>query len=181
MKKVNVNSMILVSALFAMLLLPAAGELLAQDERIVYIDSYRIRQEYKEFQEAQEQFNKEIDDWNQEGLDMQREVDSLETELEKKRLVLSPGPLKEKQDEIETKKAALQKFTNDIFGPGGRAERSNENLTKPLLDRITGILEKIAIENNYSYIFDAVDGNIAYANKSLDITEKVLDELAELE
>lgn len=152
----------------------------AQEGRLVYIDSYKIRQEYKAFQEAQDVFNTEIDEWNQEGYDLQREVDSLEVELDKQRLILSPAKLKEKQDDIEDKKAALQKFTNDIFGPNGRAEQRNQQLTKPLLDRITAVLEKIAIENNYDYILDAVNGNIAYAKKTLDITEKVLEELEDL-
>ena len=181
MKGVIRNKLVLLLALVGLFLLPDAGDLLAQEGRIVYIDSYRIREEYKEFQDAQEVFNKEVDVWNQEGFEMQKEVDSLETELEKQRLILSPAKLKEKQDEIETKKAALQKFTNDVFGPNGKAEQRNQQLTKPLLDKITAVLEKIAIENNYLYIFDAVNGNIAYAKKTLDITDKVLEELEALE
>lgn len=158
-----------------------APDVMAQESRIVYIDSYRIRQEYKEFQDAQEQFNSEIDEWNQEGFDMQKELDSLKTDLEKKRLFYSPDKLAEAQDVIATKEAALQKFTNDIFGPNGRAERRNTELTQPLLDKVTQVLEKIAIENNYLYILDAVNGNIAYAKKTLDITDKVLEELAALQ
>jgi len=178
---VNLRKSAVLLVIAAAVMFMAADDLMAQEGRIVYIDSYRIRQEFKEFQDAQEAFDKEIDEWNQEGFDMQREVDSLETELEKQRLILSPTKLTEKQDEIETKKAALQKFTNDIFGPNGRAERRNQELTKPLLDKITAVLEKIAIENNYLYIFDAVNGNIAYASKNLDITEKVLEELSEIQ
>ncbi len=154
---------------------------LAQEGRIVYIDSYKIRQEYKEFQEAQNVFNTEIDEWNQQGYDLQHEVDSLEADLEKQRLILSPAKLKEKENDIEDKKAALQKFTNDIFGPNGKAEQRNQQLTKPLLDKITAVLEKIAIENNYDYILDSLNGNIAYAKKTLDITDKVLEELEDLQ
>jgi len=178
-----VNTFSLQKIVFAALCLavffmfPNSDVAVAQDGKIVYIDSYRIRQEYKEFQDAQEQFNKEIDEWNKEGLELQNEVDSLQAELDKKRLILSPGKLQEREEEIETKKAALQKFTNDVFGPNGKAEQRNDQLTKPLLDKITAVLEKIAIENNYAYIFDAVNGNIAYARKTLDITDNVLEEL----
>jgi len=161
--------------------LSIAPDVMAQEGRIVYIDSYRIRQEYKEFQDAQTAFNTEIDEWNQEGFDLQRELDSLKVDLEKKRLFYSPDKLDETQDVIATKEAALQKFTNDIFGPNGRAERRNQDLTQPLLDKVTVVLEKIAIENNYLYILDAVNGNIAYAKKTLDITDKVLEELSEMQ
>jgi Skp family chaperone for outer membrane proteins len=54
-------------------------------------------------------------------------------------------------------------------------------LTKPILDKINLVLEKIATEENFIIIFDSVNGNIAYAKKSLDLTDLVLDELKKLE
>jgi outer membrane protein len=154
------------------------SDLMAQSERIVYYNSQRVFQEYKDFRDAQDLFDKEVDEWTQEGYDMQKELDSLKTEFDKQRLILSPAKVKEKQDEIETKTAALQKFTADIFGPNGKAEQRNQQLTKGVLDKVTAVLEKIGVESNYLMILDAAA--IGYAKKSLDITDKVLEELAEL-
>ncbi len=152
-------------------------DLLAQSGKIVYVDSYRIRQEWKEFLEAQAQFDKELDEWQQEAMVLEKEVDSLKRDLQEKALLLSEEARAKREEAIGTKEAALQKYMVDIFGQGGKAEQRNRDMTKPLLDRITAVLERIAQQKNYDYIFDAVNGNIAYAKKSLDITDEVLDEL----
>ena len=153
----------------------------AQSGKIVFVDSYRIRSEYKEFLEAQELFDKELDEWQQEAMGMEREVDSLKKDLNDKALLLSEEARTTKQDGIDAKEAALQKYMVDVFGQGGKAEQRNRELTKPLLDKITAVLEKVAQEKDYDYVFDAVNGNIAYAKKSLDITDEVLEELQKLQ
>ena len=161
-------------AFAAIMALPMS--LQAQD-KIVYIDSYRIRLEYKEFQDAQTQFNKEVEQWNLEVENGQKEIERLEAELAKQALILSDAKKKEKEVEIETKKTAWQKMANDIFGHDGRAEKRNMELTKPLLDKINLVLEKLALSEGYALILDSVNGNIAYSKKELEITERVLEEL----
>jgi len=39
------------------------------------------------------------------------------------------------------------------------------------------VIEKVAVENNYSMIFDAATGGLLYAKPSMDITDLVLEEL----
>jgi outer membrane protein len=164
----------LMIALLAVFALPYAAK---AQEKIVYIDSYRIRLDYKEFQDAQAQFNKEVEQWNADVERGQKELDTMTAELNKQALILSDAKRKEKEAEIQTKKEQWQKMANDIFGPDGRAEKRNAELTKPLLDKINTVLEKIAIAEGYNLILDTVNGNIAYGKKELDITQKVLDEL----
>lgn len=154
-----------------------ASDIVAQSGKIVYVDSYRIRNEYREFQEAQSVFDQDLDEWQQEAMAMEKEIDSLKKDLNDKALLLSEEARSKKEENISTKEAALQKYMVEVFGQSGKAEKRNQDLTKPLLDKITAVLEKIAQDNNYDYIFDSVNGNIAYAKKSLDITDKVLEEL----
>lgn len=153
----------------------------SQEGKLGYIDSMRLRAEYKEFEDAQAQFDKDISRWETEADSMRKEIDSLQTDLDKKGLLYSETTKKEKEEQFETLKARYQKFANDTFGPGGKAERRNAELTKPIIDKINQVLEKIAVEDNYALIFDSVSGNIAYANKALDLTDKVLEELKKLE
>lgn len=169
-----------ISFVFAVLAFAAISlvplSLQAQD-KIVYIDSYRIRLEYKEFQDAQAVFNKEVEQWNIEVETGQKEIERMEAELAKQALILSDAKKKEKEAEIETKKAAWQKLANEIFGPDGRAEMRNVALTRPLLDKINAVLERVALTEGYDLILDSVNGNIAYAKKEMEITDKILEEL----
>ena len=83
--------------LFALFALPLT---LKAQEKIVYIDSYRIRLEYKEFQDAQTQFNKEVDQWKAEVEKAKNEIDAMEADLQKQSLILSDAKKKEKESEI---------------------------------------------------------------------------------
>ncbi|MFH2054742.1 MAG: OmpH family outer membrane protein [bacterium] len=149
--------------------------------KVVYIDSYRIRLEYGEFKDAQVEFNKEVEAWNAEVEQGQLGIEQMEADLAKQALILSEAKRKEKEAEIEAKKLEWQQAANEIFGPNGRAEQRNAELTKPLLDKINLVLEALARDNGYDLILDAVNGNIAYGKKDLDITDRVLEELEKTE
>lgn len=153
----------------------------SQEGKIGYVDSMKLRTEFGQFADAQAEFDKDVQAWQEEIAEMESMIDSLENDLEKTSLVLSQAKKKEKEENLETKKLEYQRLTNEIFGPGGRAEKRNAELTRPILDKINQVLEKIATEENFIMIFDSVNGNIAYAKKSLDLTDLVLEELKKLE
>ena len=182
MRRKNLKPLVIfyLSLVFSFLLLfPSSTS--SQEGRIGYVDSMRLRAEFGEFTEAQAKFDQDVKAWQDEAAEMKKTIDSLETDLEKTSLILSEAKKKEKEDLVEAEKRKYQKFTNNIFGPGGKAEKRNAELTKPILDKINLVLEKIATEENFIMIFDSVNGNIAYADKRLDLTDQVLEELGKLE
>lgn len=151
------------------------------EAKIGYIDSYRIRKDFKEFSEAQAKFDKEVTTWQAELDSMRQELEVLAEEYQRQRLILSEQAKKDKEQKLRAAEQEFQQATNSIFGPDGRAERENAELVKPILDKINAVLEKLAVENNYDYIFDSVNGNIAYAKKEFDLTDQVLEELNRLD
>jgi outer membrane protein len=162
-----------------LLFLPSSTS--SQEGRIGYVDSARLRTEFKGFQDAQAQFDQEVKTWQEEIGQLKTTIDSLVADSAKYSLVLGEAKRKEKNDYLQSKRLEYNKLTSDIFGPNGRAEKKNADLTKPILDKINLVLEKIATEENFIMIFDSVNGNIAYAKKSLDLTDLVLEELKKLE
>jgi outer membrane protein len=158
-----------------------AGDAASQEGKIGYVDSMRLRAEFKDFKDAQAEFDENVRTWQDSLALMELQIDSLKQDLEDTKLLLSEGKKKEKQDNLKAVELKYQNLTNDIFGPGGRAERRNAELTRPILDKINQVLEKIAAEENYVMILDSVNANIAYAKKNLDLTDIVLEELRKLE
>jgi len=159
-------------------LVVAAMAAQAEDNKIGYVDSQRIFSEYQEYQDAQAKFDKEVEGWNSQAEQMRTEVDQLTEELESQSLILSAEKKKEKQAYLKAKQDTLKQFLDATFGTDGKAERRMAELSKPVRDKVLEVIEKIAIDNNYSIIFDAGTVNIAYAKKSLDITDDVLAELS---
>ncbi len=152
--------------------------LLADDVKIGYVDSQRIRAEYQAFQEAQDKFDKDVETWDAQAQELKGQVDLLTEELQGQSLMLSPEKKKEKEDFLKAKQDTLQQFMDATYGPGGKAERRLAELSKPVRDKVLEVIEEISIKNDYWIIFDSGTTSIAYAKKSLDITDEVLAELA---
>ncbi|MBN2226778.1 MAG: OmpH family outer membrane protein [candidate division Zixibacteria bacterium] len=149
----------------------------AQIGKFGYVDSDQIFASYKDWVKAQEEFNTEYKAWDEEARSMQSELDEMTEEYEKQKLILSPEKKKEREAAIDAKRQALDAYTKQIFGPAGEAERRNNMLVKPLLERINAAIERVATEENYDFIFNSA--GLAYAKKDFDITEKVLNILEE--
>lgn len=170
------------------LLLAAAlcSPIMAQELKIGFVNSAEIFSKYKSFADAQEKFNKEVEEWQKKAQSMKSKVDSLaayikgEVDVLPPRLpfhALSESKQREKRDEYQQEEAKYKQYVETVFGPDGTAERRNAELTQPMLDKINSVIAKIAQEEGYTYVFDAVGGSIAYADTKYDLTEKVIEEL----
>jgi outer membrane protein len=151
---------------------------LAQEGKIGYVDSQKIFAESPEFQDAQQRFDKEVEDWNARASTMNDEVEKLREDSQKNSLVWSSAKKKEADDQLKAKQDTLQQYLDETFGPNGKAEKRMAELSKPIKDRIIGIIKRIAIENDFDVVLDAANVSIAYAKESLDLTDEVLAELA---
>ena len=175
--RVAVFAAVLSAGLFFSGTTPAFGA----DLKVGFIDSERIFNEYKGVQEAQKQFDQDIQTWKAQATEMKTSVDKLRQEVESQRLMLSDSKLQEKEVELQTKIRDHEVFVQRIWGPSGELEQRNEALTKPIIAKIRQIVDKIGLEEKYSFILDAADGNIVFGNKALDLTDRVLEELGKME
>ncbi|MEJ2720010.1 MAG: OmpH family outer membrane protein [bacterium] len=149
----------------------------AQDIKFGYIDSQRIFLEYRETQEAERVYKKEVDQWKAEAAAKEQEIAKLQEELRAQSLMLSEEKQKEKKLELDKKLEDYQQFVAETFGEEGIAAQRNRELTQPIVDRINRILERLSEEEGYSMVFDIANANIVYAKKEFDLTERVLAEL----
>jgi len=146
-------------------------------QKIGYVDSDRLKNEYKPFAEAKDQLNKEVADWQKRADSLSRNIKMLEDSLAKVGLILSSEKKKEREDEIAKTKKDYQQFLAETFGVGGKVERRNSELSKPILDKVNAAIAEVALENNFDLILDTVTGSVAYGRKSLDATDRVLEKL----
>ncbi len=145
--------------------------------KIGYIDSQRIFAEYRETQEAELVYKKEVDQWKAEAAAMEQEIARLQEELRAQSLMLSEEKKRERQLELDRKLEEYQRFVADTFGDDGIAARRNRELTQPIVDKINQILEGFSETEGYGLVFDIANANIVYAKKDFDLTDRVLEEL----
>jgi outer membrane protein len=147
------------------------------DLKIGFIDSDRIFQNYSKTREAQESFNREVQDISKESREMKAEIDSLQRRLDQQSPMLSEAKRDEQNQLIQKKIGEYESFVQQNWGPNGRISKLNEEFLKPIVDRVHKLVSDIGTQEGYSLILDAADGNVIFGDQSLDLTDRVLASL----
>lgn len=157
----------------AALLLPAA----AGAGTVAVLDSGRIFESLGGVTDARELLEAEIEDWNAHADSLQADIDAIELDLTRT-LMMSPERRREREALLDEKRAELEQFLSSTFGPGGLAERRNEELVTPIVDEINEAVRELGTENGYDLVLDTAGGFVVYADESLDITDLVITRLS---
>lgn len=157
----------------AALLLPAA----AGAGTTAVIDSERIFESLGGVADARELLETEIDGWNAHADSLQADIDAIELDLSRT-LMMSPERRREREALLDEKRAELEQFLSSTFGPGGLAERRNEELVTPIVDEINEAVRELATENGYELVLDIAGGFVVHADESLDITDLVITRMS---
>ena len=170
----------LVWALLGGILALGAGPFSARaDIKIGFIDSDRIFAEYPKTREAQESFNREVQELSKTAKEKKAEIDDLQRKLDQQGPMLSEAKKDEQNREVQRKVGEYETFVQTNWGPGGRISKLNEEFLKPIVDRVHAIVAEFGTEEGYSLILDAADGNVVFGDKALDLTDRVLVALRE--
>ena len=156
----------------------ASSPAAAQNVRLGFVDSQRIFETYKGAQDAQERFTREITAWRTEADDRRKTLDALRAELKDQEALLSEAKKLEKETAVQRAVAEYDRFVQEFWGPGGRVGRLNDEMTREVIGKIRDAVETVANREGYDLVLDAADGNVIFGVKSLDLTERVLTELA---
>lgn len=151
--------------------------LFAKNLKIGFIDSAKIFEKFKGTSDAQKKFDKLQEDWKNRVKDQEKNLLELKEKLETQSLLLSEEKKKELQRTYQEKAIEYQKFAASIWGQDGKAFRKNAELTKPIMEKINIILKKIGEDEGYSYIFDAAQGGMVFAEPGHDLTDRIVEEL----
>jgi len=144
--------------------------------KIGFINSEKILMEYEGTKSAEDKLKKEYAKWEQEATEKQKKMKEMKEQLDKQSLLLSAERKKEIESELEREYIEYNKFLQEKFGQQGDAAKRNDELLRPIIEKINKILDKIAKNENYDFIFDS-RGGVVYAKKAYDLTEKVVQVL----
>ncbi|NNF05322.1 MAG: OmpH family outer membrane protein [Candidatus Eisenbacteria bacterium] len=167
--------------LFAFLLVfdAAQAPICRADLLIGFIDSERIFAGFQGTKDAQVEFNADLEQWSQDLENRKQELEKLAEDYENQSLILSEPRRREREEEIQRKRSDLDLFVREIWGPSGKIAQRNEELTRPIVERMREVLTQIGKDEGFALIFDAADGNVVYADRALDLTDRVLAALNE--
>ena len=99
-----------------------------------------IRNIFPEAQKSEQKIQSMVEDWKSELEIMKKNIQSLEFEIKKNRLIWTDKQLKEKQKELETLRRKRETFAQRIFGPGGEYDKKVKQIMKPVEDQMRLLL-----------------------------------------
>ena len=172
-KEVNVVPKKITTVIFALQIFISV--LFAQN-KIGFVQSDRIRSEYEEFKDAEAQLQMEYRQVNMRYNSMIVELDSIKQAFETQRLMSSPEWRKEKEAEISSREATIQKFQVTMVGPEGELYRRQAQLEFDILSKVKRAVDKIAAAKKIDFIIDG-STSLLYGNPTHDLTDDVLLEL----
>jgi outer membrane protein len=164
--------------IFSILIILASISLSFAQLKIGYVDSQKILTQYQEAVDAQNQLEQIRNAYQAEYETKVREYQQLAQEIESQSLLLSEEKKKEKLRELQEKATEIDKYKYEKLNPeGGEFYRKNQELFKPIIDKINNIINKVGTAEEYDIILDASSGALLHALPKYDLTSRILDEL----
>lgn len=146
--------------------------------KIGYIDSEYILGKTPEYATIQQNIDRMAGEWQTEVEQQQGEVDDLFREYQARELLYTNEERQRKRDEIMRAESDIERLRMQYFGPEGELFRQQEQLMRPLQERILEAIETVATDQGYDYIFDkSGDFLFMYAREQFDVSDDVLEEL----
>ncbi len=166
----------LLAALFsALLVLPAA---LDAQMKIGWFNSAAIMEKLPEAQDAQHQIDGLIADWQEELATMQNEWQQKYEEYQTKKLIMTDQLRAAAEKELQDMDRKIIEYRNKKFGQNGELFAKQNELMKPVQNKIFKVLEEIAADEEYDYIFDkSADVLLMYTNEKYDLTPVIFDRM----
>jgi len=143
-----------------------------------YVDSDAIMKQLPEYQDTQKKLDAQIKEWQEELSKMEKDWKNKYDDYDKRKLILSEQKRAEIEKDLVQTEDQISKYRQDKFGVKGELFQKQEELMKPIQNRIFTAISDIAKENDYDFIFDR-SGQILflYAKEEYDVTNLVLEKL----
>lgn len=153
------------------------GMLWAQVPKVAFVNSNTIRERFPDYQTAKQRLESLVADWKRQSEDQLAQIQTLEAEIQKKRLVWSEAELKDRETLLQKRRQDREDFIRKTFNSGGTFDTEAANLMRPVEAKIAAAIQEVAITENYDYVWDKSSQPLLYANPRFDITAKVMDKL----
>jgi len=163
--------------ILAVFFLLFTGKIFSQ-EKIGYVDSKVILDGMQDAKDAQANLDNVVLQWKK---DLQSYNDSLtlvQTDYEKKKLILTDKVRLEREDQLKNLQKKIADYKLQKFGESGEYFQKQNELMKPVQDKVFKAIQDVAKEGGYDFVFDrSSEITLLYMNDKYDLTSKVIKKL----
>lgn len=160
----------------ALLIVIASGNYLSA-QKIAFIVTDVIRDNFSEAKQAEQRVKSMVDDWKREIDNLDKKIEDIKSEISRNRLIWTDEEKTNKDKELTELSVQRLEYARRKFEPGGEYDQTVKLMMKPVEDKIFATVQQVAADEGYDVILDKSVQNIPYFNSKYDMTVKVLRKL----
>jgi outer membrane protein len=146
--------------------------------KIGYVDSDTIMDNFPDVQDARQKLDALIQEWQTEVRKLESDLKAKKDDYDKRKLIMTEQTSTEVMAEITKLEKEIADYRDKKFGANGELFQKQNELMKPVQNKVFTIIQQIATEEEMDYVFDR-SGDILflYAKPEYDLTAKVIERL----
>jgi outer membrane protein len=144
---------------------------LASNIKIGFVDIQRAVNECQAGKEAKKAIAKELEKYNRQFLEKQKELQAMRESLEKQAPMLNPDVRANKEKELQNKIREFQRWQEDVQNEVNQKTKEMERTISLGLQKV---IQKLGEEEGYSLILDKNEMIVLFASKAIDLTDRVI-------
>lgn len=146
--------------------------------KIGYVDSNTILDNLPDAQDARQKVDALIQEWQNELKEMESKLKIKKDDYEKRKLIMTEQTSTDSLAAIKKFEKEIADYRDKKFGANGELFQKEDELMKPVQNKVFNTIKDIAEEEDLDFVFDR-SGDILflYAKEKYDLTSKVLEKL----
>ena len=146
--------------------------------KIGYVDSDAIMDKLSDAQDAKQKLDAIVQEWQTELSKIENNWKTKYDDYEKRKLIMTDQTRAETEAELVKLEKQVADYREKKFGTNGEMFQKQDELMKPVQNKVFSAIKEVALEEDYDYVFDkSGDILLLYAKDKYDITSKVLNKL----
>ncbi len=141
------------------------------DAKIGYVDLQKALNQSKAGVSAKSDISKLVKKYEDQFKQMQEDLKTQKTNLEKQAGILSESARADKEREYQQSVKELQRFQKDVKD---ELQAKDADHTKRIINELFDILKKIGKDDGYTVILEKNEGAVIYADESIDLTDQLI-------
>jgi len=147
-------------------------------QKVGWIDSQEIMKQFPDAVEAQGKLDALVAGWQADINKLQTQLQQDADDYQKRRLILPEQQRVQIENQLASEQKKVSDLRNQRFGQNGDLFQQQNNIMRPVQEKILQAIQDVAKDGSYDYIFDkSGEVLLMYASDKYDVTQLILDKL----
>jgi outer membrane protein len=158
-------------AIIGIVLFGYLGSALSADYKIAYVDIQKAVNESNAGKDAKKAITKEVEKFQRQIADKQKELQTLKESLEKQAPMLTPDARAAREKEYQNKLREFQRWGEDTQN---EINQKRVEMERNISLGLFKLIQKVGAEEGYTLILEKNENIVLFVSKAIDITDRVI-------